>query len=93
MDVIKSSKNFWQEPTIIVCAIYIKVVIGELGAVKRDIFKLTRFYFDILDKLREIRKVKPDFDFWDDEVASKFRDWKTGKEGRSYLRNSNRISL
>ena len=62
--------------------------IDELNTVKRDEVKLENFYMDILKDIEEIKKVRCDIDFWDDEVEFKFRDWKTGKEDRSNLRDS-----
>ena len=57
--------NFYQGcPTKCDCSI------DELNTVKRDIFILTKFYFNLLDGLRQI-KVEPDFNFWDDEVEFK----------------------
>ena len=71
-----------------VCRVFIRYSIQELDTVKNGILKLKKFYFDILDDLQEIKKVQPVFDFWDNKVGFKFRNWYTGKEGRSLLRNS-----
>ena len=63
-----------------VCRVFIHYSIQELDMVKKNILKLKKLYFDILDDLQEIKKVQLAFDFWDDEVESKFRDWYTRKE-------------
>ena len=67
---------------------YIHYTIDELNAVKRDKQKLTGFYKNILKDLEEIKKVKSDINFWDEEVEFKFRNWQTGEESWSYLRDS-----
>ena len=71
-----------------VCHILNHYSIDELNTVKTDIFKLTEFYLNLLDDVREIYKVKPDLNFWDVKVDFKFRNWKTGDKIRSYLRGS-----
>ena len=55
---------------------------------KWDIFKLTELYLSLLDNVREIYKVKPNLNFWDDKVEFKFRNWKAGEKSRSYLMDS-----
>ena len=47
-----------------------------------------RFHKNILKNLEEIKKVEPDINFWDEEVEFKFRNWQTGEESWSYLRDS-----
>ena len=71
-----------------VCQLYIHYTIDELNAVKRDEQKLTKFYKNILKGLEEIKKVKPEINFWDEEVEFKFRNWQTREESRSHLRDS-----
>ena len=71
-----------------VCHVFIRYSIQELDTVKKDISKLKKFYFGILDGLQEIKKVQAAFDFWDNEVKFRLKDWYTGKERRSFLRNS-----
>ena len=66
----------------------IHYTIDELNAIKRDGQKLTRFYKNILKDLEEIKKVKSATNFWDEEVEFKFRNWQTGKEFWSYLKDS-----
>ena len=73
------------------CCVYRAFIcysLQELDTVKEDILELKKFYFEILTDLQEIKKVELVFDFWDDKVEFKFRDWYTGKEGRSLLRDS-----
>ena len=67
---------------------YIHYTIDELNAVKRDELKLTTIYKNILKDLEEIKKVEPGVNFWDEEGEFKFRNWQTGEESRSYLRDS-----
>ena len=71
-----------------ICRVYMYYSIDELNTVKRDEVKLKNFYLDILKDIEEIKKVRCDNDFWDDEVEFKFRDWKIGKEDRSNFRDS-----
>ena len=67
---------------------YIHYTIDELNAVKRGKQKLTRFHKNILKDLKEIKKVEPDINFWDEEGEFKFRNWQKGEESQSYLRDS-----
>ena len=71
-----------------VCQVYIHYTIDKLNAVKRGKLKLTRFYKNILKELEEIKRVEPDINFLDEEVEFKFRNWQTGEESRSYLKDS-----
>ena len=82
-DCLEGARNY-----CCVCRILNHYAIGELNTVKRDIFTLTAFYLNLLDDVREIYKVKPDLNFWDNEVEFKFRNWKTGEKSRSCLRDS-----
>ena len=71
-----------------VCRILNHYSIDELNTVKRDIFKLTEFYLNLMDDVREIYKGKSDLNLWNDEFEFKFRNWKIGEKSRSYLRDS-----
>ena len=71
-----------------VCRVLNHYSIEELHEIRRNNLILTRFYLKLLEDLCEIKKINFDFDFWDDEVEFKFRYWKTGKGGRSFLRDS-----
>ena len=57
-----------------VCLILNHHSIDELNTLKRDIFKFTEFYLNLLDYVREIYKVKSDLNFWDGEVEFKSRN-------------------
>ena len=45
-------------------------------------------YNELLEDTQKVRKVVPGLDFWEEEVEFKFRDSRSGKEGRSCLRES-----
>ena len=71
-----------------VCQVYMHYSIDELMMIKKSKNKLIKLYMDLLEDIDEIKKVQPEFDFWDDEVVFKLRDWKTGKVGQSNLKDS-----
>ena len=63
-----------------ICRVLNHYSIEELHEVERDNLKLTRFYLELLEDLREIKKVNFDFNFWYGKVEFKFKDCKAGKE-------------
>ena len=71
-----------------ICQIASDYSIDRLMAVKNDIFKLTEMYTELLEDMRKVRKAMSGLDFWEEEVEFKFRDSRSGKEGRSCLRDS-----
>ena len=71
-----------------ICQIANDYSIDRLMAVKNDIFKLTEMYIELLEDTRQVHKVVPALDFWEEKVEFEFRDSRFGKEGRSCLRNS-----
>ena len=47
---------------------------------KKDFFKLSKYYYDILGDIAEVKKVSDNDDFWDEEVEYKYRNLETGTE-------------
>ena len=52
-------------------------LLGKLGKIKRDSFKLEKYYPNILRDLAEILRVEPTVCFWEDEFCYQFRNWRT----------------
>ena len=55
---------------------------------KKDFFKLSKYYYDILGDIAEVKKVSDNDGFWDEEVEYKYRNLETGTESWSFLIDS-----
>ena len=72
-----------------ICWVFTHYSIQDLNLIKKDFFKLPKYYCDILGDIAEVKKVNgSNDDFWDDEVEFKYRNHETGTESRSFLSDS-----
>ena len=63
-----------------ICQVSNHYSIHDLNLIKKIFFKLSKYYYDILGDITEVKKVSgSDDDFWDDEIKFKYRNHETGK--------------
>ena len=62
-------------------------MLEKLNCIKRNSFKLQKFYLNLLRDLTEIEKIDPTARFWEGEYYYKYRNWQERTERKAYLRN------
>ena len=72
-----------------ICQVSNHYSIRDLNLIKKDFFTLSKYYYDILGDITEVKKVSgSDDDFWDDEIKFKYRNHETGTKNGSFLSDS-----
>ena len=71
----------------IVCRTYASYDLEKLKDIKRNSFKLEKFYLNMLRDLAEIKIIDSATVFWNDKALYKYKNWSEGTESQTCLRN------